>query len=471
MWLAATSLMRPSIPDWLEDHCQRLNDNDPTLTTLELSHQRIDDASTKYLCEALRGNTTVSILIISFFNIVDDGAFALGQIIGSNKCIKKLQFRDLYHPREVSTLFDAIGRNDTIQEVSLRHCRLCWQSADALGFLIRHHRSMEEFRLVDTLLGENSIIPLTDALKENRILKRLFIVNCDLGPVEANILALKVSENTALHELQLCENNLGDDGVLNLCRGLAINTSLVTLNLRSNNIGHKGALAIETLIERQKTMRVLNIASNQLGDSGAASIAEGLRKNSIVTSLDISGNSIGFLGAKSLAYALKTNQTLKELNLSFNSIGDDGTRELSNVLEFSQSLRSLSMRRNRITNTGASYFAHKLPSMRSLKELILTKNMINSEGGSLLLEGLRTNMELEYLHIEDSDLSQPVLKQLSHWIRLNQAGRRIFRDTNLYLGLWAHVLAKVNDEAEVLFHFLNEKPEFLQNRKLKSDSS
>jgi hypothetical protein len=103
--------------------------------------------------------------------------------------------------------------------------------------------------------------------------------------------------------------------------------------------------------------------------------------------------------------------------------------------------------------------------MRGLRELILTKNAIDRQGAALLLAGLRTNMELEYLHIEDSELSQPVLTELSHWIRLNQAGRRIFRETKLESALWSHVLAKVNNEANILYHFLTEKPEFLQQSK------
>ena len=81
--------------------------------------------------------------------------------------------------------------------------------------------------------------------------------------------------------------------------------------------------------------------------------------------------------------------------------------------------------------------------MRGLCELVLTKNSIDCEGAALLLAGLRRNMELEYLHIEDSDLLQPILNdKLAHWIGLNQAGRRIFRETNLDVGLWAQVLAK-----------------------------
>ena len=103
--------------------------------------------------------------------------------------------------------------------------------------------------------------------------------------------------------------------------------------------------------------------------------------------------------------------------------------------------------------------------MRGLRELVLTKNSIDCEGAALLLAGLRRNMELEYLHIEDSDLSQPILNELAHWIGLNQAGRRIFREKNLDVGLWAQVLAKVNNEPNVLFHFLTEKPEFLQPSK------
>lgn len=465
MWLTNTSLMRPSIPDWLEELCQRLTDNDPTLTTLEISHQRIDDMCVKYLCKALAENRTVTILIISLFNVVDDGSFALGQVIGSNRSIKKVQFRDLHHSREVITLFDAIVRNETIEEFSLRHCRVCRRSAESLGFLVRHHRSIKELRLVDSVLGEETLKPLAEGLRFNSTLERLFVINGELGPSEAGILGCNLAQNVALKELHLCENNLGNDGVLKLCRGIQTNKSLTTLNLRSNNIGSRGALALETLIERHQSLTHLHVGCNRLNCSGVGHLANGLAKNSKITLLDLSDNGVEAMGAEALATTLASNPKLEDLNLSFNSLGDRGAVAISSVLDINYTLLRLGLRRNHISNVGAIAIGQRLPSMRGLRELVLTKNAIDAEGAAHLLAGLRANMELEYMHIEDSDLSQPVLKELSHWIGLNQAGRRIFRQTNLNLGLWAHVLAKVNNKTNVMYHFLTEKPEFLQHNK------
>lgn len=462
MWLANTSLMRPSIPDWLEDLCQRLTDNDPTLTTLEISHQRIDDTSVKYLSKALNENRTVTILIISLFNVVDDGSFTLGQVISANRHIKKLQFRDLHHSREVITLFEAVGRNDTIEEFSLRHCRICSRSAESLGILVRHQRSIKELRLVDSVILGDTLHPLAEGLVTNKTLERLFLVNCEIGAKEASFLGSRVAQSTTLKELHLSENNLGDDGVLKLCSGIQSNCSLTTLDLRSNNIGSKGALALETLIVRHRSLTHLYVGCNRLGCAGVASLATGLAQSSNILVLDLSDNGIEASGAEALARTLSFNPKLQDLNLSFNFLGDQGATAISSVLETNHILLRLGLRRNHISNVGATAIAQLLPSMRGLRELVLTKNLIDCDGAALLLAGLRTNMELEYLHIEDSDLSQPILTELAHWIGLNQAGRRIFRETNLDVGLWAQVLAKVNNEPNVLFHFLTEKPEFLQ---------
>jgi Ran GTPase-activating protein (RanGAP) involved in mRNA processing and transport len=202
-----------------------------------------------------------------------------------------------------------------------------------------------------------------------------------------------------------------------------------------------------------------------LGCVGVSLLASGLLRNSRIRVLDLSDNGIEAMGACVLAKTLSHNPRLEDLNLSFNSVGDQGVIAISAVLEENMNLLRLGLRRNQISNVGASILAQHLPLMRGLRELVLTKNSIDGEGAAMLLAGLRRNMELEYLHVMDTDLSQPVLQELAHWMALNQAGRRIFRKTELDPGIWAHVLAKVNKEPKILFHFLLEKPEFLQHNK------
>jgi hypothetical protein len=99
--------------------------------------------------------------------------------------------------------------------------------------------------------------------------------------------------------------------------------------------------------------------------------------------------------------------------------------------------------------------------MRGLKELVMINNSIDHEGSSELLNGLRNNMELIYLHVGDTK-SEHIIKEIFHWIRLNQAGRRIFRDSNLPLSMWPQMLSRLTTDMDVLYHFLSQKPEILE---------
>jgi hypothetical protein len=105
--------------------------------------------------------------------------------------------------------------------------------------------------------------------------------------------------------------------------------------------------------------------------------------------------------------------------------------------------------------------AAMLPNMNGLKELILVKNDITHIGAIALLNGLRHNVELEYLHVLDEN-SQPVAREIIHWIRLNKAGRRIFRQPNeVRPSLWPLIFERVSAESDMLYYFLSENPDVL----------
>jgi hypothetical protein len=116
MWLSLSSIMRPSIPEWLEQLGQKLTNDDPNLTTLELMHPRMDDVQARFLAEALKENTKVTVLILSCFAIVDDGAIALANVLANNRYIKKLQLRDLRNSREVILFCQGLAWNIAVEE-------------------------------------------------------------------------------------------------------------------------------------------------------------------------------------------------------------------------------------------------------------------------------------------------------------------------------------------------------------------
>jgi Ran GTPase-activating protein (RanGAP) involved in mRNA processing and transport len=158
---------------------------------------------------------------------------------------------------------------------------------------------------------------------------------------------------------------------------------------------------------------------------------------------------------------LKINRSLKELKIAFNSINDEGAKAIANSLAYNKTLEWLSLRRNGIGNVGATAFAEKLPYMHGLIELLLTKNDVDQVGVSALLDGLRSNVQLEYLSVEEL-VSEPHSREIMQLLRLNKAGRRIFHEENSVApDLWPRVYGRICEEPDILFHFVSQKPDVL----------
>lgn len=450
--LSTTSLIGPSVPPWLEETCQKLLENDATFRTVELIHPRIDDVYAKIFAKALEENHVATALILSCYAIVDDGAYAVGSVLGASMSLQKLQLRDLRDVREITTFFQLLLQNVTLTDFSLRHCHICPRGATAISHFLKQHPKLQEFRLTDSQFRGNSVQILCEGLKESNSLQRVYLVNNELNGAESARQISNMLSGSCLRELYLGENNLGDEGVEVLSQGILFgNTALRHLDLRSNGITPTGALSLQGLIVSSLYLLSLNLSSNELSNLGTTALARGLQHRGCqLQKLDLNSNEVDTAGAKAVAFMLRTNKTLEDLNLSFNSIGDKGVTAIASALEFNSTLGRLSLRRNGIGNVGAKSIADRLPQMQGLKELLLSKNDIGHVGASALLQGLRSNVELEYLHVEER-VSDSIGREIVHWIRLNKAGRRIFRKTNsVPRPLWSHVYGRISKDSDVV---------------------
>jgi Ran GTPase-activating protein (RanGAP) involved in mRNA processing and transport len=307
------------------------------------------------------------------------------------------------------------------------------------------------------LIGE-TVVQTCMAPQFNTSINSLYLINADFEAIRgAETLRDMLKTNVDLRDLNVCESSLEDTGITILSDGLLENSTLQHLNLRSNSIGLEGARCLANLVKTGTSLIELKLAMNNIGNVGAEALAQGLQRG-VLQQLDLSDNGITAEGGCALAEMLRTNTSIHELILSFNSIGDAGAASIANILEVNTTLKCLFLSRCNMTNKGAYAVAWKLPRMRGLKELVMTKNSVDHKGVEALLQGLRFNMELEYLHVEDK-VSTPTLREIVFWIRLNRAGRRIFRNTGLQSTLWPKVLSRVNHDMDVLFHFLSEKPD------------
>ena len=465
LWISNDSMMRPETPTWLEEMCDRLSSNDPMVTVLELTHYRINDHEACLLAESLKHNTSVTVMVLSCYTILDQGATALSSWFRTSTSLRVLQFRDLRKSREVVSFCKAIASNSSIEELSFRHCTVDCHGGRYLYDLIENGDSIQEMRFVDTDFLGGSLCQVCKGIEMSQSLKKVYFVNVvNEITVEDDTLTNMLRSNTSMTELHLSENGLGNKGVAAVVAGLLNNSTLQVLDLRSNDIGKKGAESLATLLRSNGTLTTISLGSNVLGDDSESIrvLAEALSASRIQR-LDLSNNSITVEGSHILANKLAQNQVLQDLNLSFNNgIGDQGACAMAEMLTTNSMLQSLSMRRCNISNEGLTSFSKKLPLMTGLKELSMSRNPIDGKACSSLLQGIRLNVELQSLHM-DSAIGETTIQEIKHWLELNQAGRRVFKQKEIDLSLWPLVLSRSSSNPEALSFFLREKPYIVQS--------
>lgn len=78
------------------------------------------------------------------------------------------------------------------------------------------------------------------------------------------------------------------------------------------------------------------------------------------------------------------------------------------------------------------------------------------------VEGIHCNTNLESIRFHRDNEAVPehaaaIVPQVEHLLKLNRAGRKIPKSTNVPSALWPRVLAKSSKGPDVLFFFLREK--------------
>ena len=182
--------------------------------------------------------------------------------------------------------------------------------------------------------------------------------------------------SSGLEELNLSKSYIDDENFIYLTKGLFSNSSITTLKLSGCDITNNG---IKTLSE--------------VFASGTSSIIKNLY---IAGSYNEPGQ-IGDEGVIILAGALKDNFTnLLLLELGFNKIGDKGAIALGNMLSSDKlTLTRLGLIKNNITDKGAEIIANGLKSNLCLKSIDLNDNPISLLGANLLNMALENNAVLE----------------------------------------------------------------------------
>lgn len=269
-------------------------------------------------------------------------------------------------------------------------------------------------------LKDEGFIAIAAAIAVLPQLVSLSLTNTGLGTKGAMALAKALTVSKSIQRVYLGDNPLYEEGAKILAEALTrrVDCPSLELDLQWCNIGDAGAVALADAIKANpQAVSDLNISHNKINETGAIALAQALTiKPNALRSLDLDGNYIGTIGIKALAEALQDpDQKLSRLLLGHICLVDAETLAISQLLKALASniyLKILRLSENKLTNPMALELAQAFLGRHSrLERLILSKNKINDVGAAALLALLWQPNALEFVFLDENQLSEPTKKE------------------------------------------------------------
>ena len=225
-------------------------------------------------------------------------------------------------------------------------------------------------------------------------------------------------------------------------RLVAKDEQLTNLNLTSSVMNSPEALAplAENVLPLHKSLQKLHLSYNRLENVRA--IGQALTTNQSLTELYLNYNKIDASSAHSISQGLYQNKTLKVLQMNYNQIGDEGCCSIATAL---------------------------IKDNQSLLVPGLARNGISQRGATALLHALDTNVTLVQLDLPENDIPAEQAARIQILCRANQAGRQFLgSEESLQMGMWPALLERLKDDPDLLYFFLDAKPDLCHSQKFTS---
>ena len=305
--------------------------------------------------------------------------------VGSTSIIEKILRRN--------TLFKTITIRHGLKPASIAIFAKTLQSCEHLQILHLESNNLNSKEGANLLKG----------LKYCTCLQTLTLLNCEIGPQNAKVLAYGIKE-LPLKKVELIGNVIGPEGGLALDReGCFKNTN--DLNISHNAIGSEGAIAISNLLKkRNENINILVLAGNLFDSTGIVALAKGLRNCPNLQSINLTSNPIGPDGAPALRNGLINCVFLEQLSIWRCDITSDGITALVYAFFFLRGLRFLDLTENKLCSKGMPALANGLSFLCNLEYLYLSHNQIDWRGAKVLAKGLQSCPMLRVLNISHNNI-------------------------------------------------------------------
>lgn len=151
--------------------------------------------------------------------------------------------------------------------------------AIALAEVLPYGTSITKLYLGENNIGDKGIKALAKALHHHPSLKQIYLPRNHISDEGAIAIAEMLTSNNTLVSIDLSRNEIANEGAAAIATALKNSTTLQELQLRNNNIGDAGAIAIADALTHNTSLRFLSLGTNLFENEGAFALARMLKDN------------------------------------------------------------------------------------------------------------------------------------------------------------------------------------------------
>ncbi|EGD73826.1 hypothetical protein PTSG_05519 [Salpingoeca rosetta] len=284
----------------------------------ELGNICITDAALGPICEALKSNSSVFYLDLSYNRITDAGAATISRLLETNHSIISLSLdcNDITE-RGADTISKMLQVNSALKILSLRGNKIGRAGNLSLASVLQVNQTLESLDVGETDADCSAVIAYAAALAGNTALKSLNLdrlvsfTQQEEGTVH---IAEMLKQNTTLTSLSMQKHGMTDFGVGRLCQALKDNATLATLDLSCNKITRDGAAELGRVLQTNTSLRSLQLNNNSLEDEGASILMKAVVGTNI-DALGLAYNRLCAEGVHAVADGIRAHSRLTRLSL------------------------------------------------------------------------------------------------------------------------------------------------------------
>lgn len=468
----------------VQEICKNLTANDPQFRVLDLCIRGVNENDMGLVVDALKRNNTVTEVRV----LGPNGPYScclllLAKVLSEHSSVQKLIFQKVYH-LDFSPFALAMLQNENLTALSFLRGTETNNVEGSLRSLLRAN-AIRKLEIKSHHLGRrDNNMDLSGALLETRSLEGLvFGSNTNLTEATFRALPQMLQQNKGMKLLRLNLSGVDNssDIVSLLAKAASGHASLEELALRQRRrpeqLQISAATALRDMLKSSPVLKCLRLFDFIMGPLAICELADGLRHNSTLERLYMLYNNIGSEGATAIADALRFNSSIQTLAMWDDSVGNEGAAKIAEMLTVNTTVKDLRIITDD-TERGLKVIAQYLPQMHGLKVLsIKSSEDISLETERAFVRSLQRNTALEHVHFKDeAKLTAETMTKIQHLLELNRGGRRTLSyDPEVPLNYWPRILANSSDKPNVLYFFLQEKPDVLiptcRSRKRKREQS